>query len=120
MGSGVAAGIKYTYPGAYSHYRKEYEDTGLRLGTNNIFPVSATLVIVNAIGQEDFGSGKRFVSYDAIQECFEKLNDRIANSDFPREVHIPMIGCGLGGGSWTIIKSIIEDTSKYPVTVWTL
>ncbi len=118
MGSGVALAIKNAYPGAYQHYLNEYAATGLALGTNNIFSVSDTLVIVNAIGQEDFGSGRRFVSYDAIADCFEELNTLVKFSSCPKELHIPKLGAARAGGNWAIIKTIIEETMDYPVTLW--
>lgn len=118
MGSGVALGIKNIYPLAFHHYRKEYETSGLTLGTNNIFPVDDKLVIVNMIGQRDFGSGGRFVSYDAIQECFESLNKVIDISSFPKEIHIPKLGALRAGGNWEIIREIIEQTVEFPVTLW--
>jgi O-acetyl-ADP-ribose deacetylase (regulator of RNase III) len=122
QGSGVALAVKKMYPEAYMHYRAEYEDKGLDLGTNNIYFVSDKLAIVNAITQKDFGSdGKRYVSYDAIQSCFEDLNTRIEKTFIlPQEIHIPFLGSGLGGGNWEIIKTIIEQTVTYPTTVWVL
>lgn len=118
MGSGVALGIKNLYPEVFAHYRSAYETSGLTLGTNNVFPVSNTLVIVNSIGQKDFGSGRRFVSYDAIQECFDSLNSLIDNSDYPKEIHIPKLGAYRAGGNWEIIREIIEQTMDFPVTLW--
>ena len=118
MGTGVAAGIKQKYPAAFKHYRKQYEDIGLELGTNNVCPVSEKLMIVNLIGQEDFGTGKRFVSYDALCKCFENLNTSIKNSNYPIEIHIPKLGAARAGGNWEIIREIIEQTSNYPVTLW--
>lgn len=119
MGSGVAAAVKRMYPEAYNHYRKEYEDTGLTLGSNNIFQVSDTLIIVNAITQEHFGSAsKRYVSYDAIQECFEEINSLMKQSKISKELHIPRLGAARGGGNWEIIREIIEQTMDYPVTLW--
>jgi O-acetyl-ADP-ribose deacetylase (regulator of RNase III) len=119
MGSGVAAAVKRMYPAAYKHYREEYEDIGLRLGEINVYQVSDNLMIVNAITQENFGSvRKRYVSYDAIQECFERINFRMKDGLVPKELHIPRLGAARGGGSWNIIEAIIEDTMNYPVTLW--
>ena len=64
----------------------------------------------------------RSVSYDAVQTCFQVVNDFITtNQGFvmtPAEVHIPLIGAARGGGNWEIIREIIEQTMDYPVTLW--
>lgn len=122
QGSGFALAVKNMYPYAYEVYRDAYETNGLPLGTNISVPVSDDLVVVNSITQQYFGSDKtiRYVSYDAIQACFENLNDLVDNGEFTKEVHIPMIGAGLGGGNWEIIREIIEQTVTFPTTLWIL
>lgn len=124
MGSGVALAVKQTYPAAYTHYRNEFENKGLVLGKAYPVTVSPELKIWNAITQDAFGMGVRQVSYDAVATCFEEINAYIAEGregmdDLqPQEVHIPMIGAARGGGNWNIIKTIIEETMDFPVTLW--
>lgn len=123
MGSGVALGVKNTYPSAYEDYIKQYNSKeGLILGVAYPSSVSDNLVIWNAITQNLFGAGTRQVSYDAIETCFSDINRFLKDGDgiWAQEIHIPYIGAGLGGGSWNIIKSIIEDTVSFPVTVWSI
>jgi len=126
MGSGVALGVKNLYPSVYLDYRELYEAGKLKLG--NAYPSLATinLKIWNAVTQDGFGGPGRHTSYDAVQTCFQQVEDYL-NAGFesmadlqPKEIHIPFIGAGLGGGSWNIIKSIIEETVTYPVTVWSI
>ncbi len=124
MGSGVALAVKRKFPGAYDSYIMQHEMTGLRLGTAYPFIVSSDLMVWNAITQDGFGSPTRNTSYDAIQTCFEQINDHIAQGlegvayMQPNEIHIPMIGAARGGGNWEIIREIIEQTVTYPVTLW--
>lgn len=124
MGSGVALAVKQTWPHVFEAYRKEYEANGLVLG--RAYPIAATpkITVWNAITQNLYGKGTRMVSYDAVQTCFQAVNDWIelyqSSVMAPAEVHIPFIGAGLGGGSWNIIKSIIEDTMDYPITAWSI
>jgi O-acetyl-ADP-ribose deacetylase (regulator of RNase III) len=124
MGSGVALAVKETYPQAYKDYSKHYDEGTLTLGAAYPVEVDSNLIVWNAITQNLYGTNKRMVSYDAIQTCFQDINDFIFVSreiyTIPAKVHIPYIGAGLGGGSWNIIKSIIEDTMNYPVFVWSL
>lgn len=123
MGSGVALAVKNKYPGAYLDYRNIHDEEGLELGTAYPFCPTTDLVIWNAITQEGFGQPTRNCSYDAIQTCFEDINnavDHSADIGIVKEIHIPMIGAGLGGGNWEIIREIIEQTVTHPVTLWVL
>lgn len=122
MGSGVALAVKNKYPAAFKDYRTEYVDRGLILGKAYPFEISDNIVLWNAITQEGFGAPTRNCSYDAIQTCFEEINDTalVLSNIIPKEIHIPFLGAGLGGGSWNIIKAIIEDTVQIPVTVWSI
>ena len=123
MGSGVALAVKQMYPLAFKDYRDIYEDEGLDLGMAYPYMPSEELVIWNAITQEGFGQPTRNCSYDAIQECFAQINEAmgiVTDLGIVQEIHIPFLGAGLGGGSWNIIKAIIEDTVSYPITVWSI
>jgi len=124
MGSGVALAVKNMYPAAFEDYRGIFEDEGLELGWAYPFmPDTEPLVIWNAITQEGFGQPTRNCSYDAIQTCFQQINEAVANTadlGIPQEIHIPAIGAGLGGGNWEIIREIIEQTVTFPTTLWVL
>lgn len=121
MGSGVALAIKNKYPLAYQDYRDIYEDEGLELGTAYPYMPSTKLVIWNAITQEYYGQPGRNCSYDAIETCFADINAAVLSLDeVVKEIHIPLLGAGLGGGNWEIIREIIEQTCTVPVTLWIL
>jgi O-acetyl-ADP-ribose deacetylase (regulator of RNase III) len=65
--------------------------------------------VANCFTQQYFGSdGKRYVSYDAMNDCMEKLYLFCVNQGI-NEVAIPKIGCGLAGGDWNIVRSILES-----------
>lgn len=123
MGSGVALAIRNKWPQVFSRYRDTYEQEGLQLG--EVFPVTVSpeLRVWNAITQNLYGrNGSRFVSYDAVETCFSEINQYLLTvpDPAPRELHIPLIGAGLGGGNWEIIREIIEQTVTYPTTLWVL
>lgn len=123
MGSGVALAVKRKFPGAYEDYKKLFDDNHLNLGNAYPYLANDNLVIWNAVTQNLYGTGIRQVSYDAVQTCFQDINDTInsgsdAVSNIPKEIHIPMIGAARGGGNWEIIREIIEQTVQYPVTLW--
>jgi O-acetyl-ADP-ribose deacetylase (regulator of RNase III) len=125
MGSGVALGIRHTFPAAYIHYLNMHSGSGLVLGRAYRVEISPKLSVWNAITQNLYGTSIRQVSYDAIETCFREINEGIYmhretadKVDFPTDVHIPMIGAARGGGNWEIIREIIEQTMEYPVTLW--
>jgi O-acetyl-ADP-ribose deacetylase (regulator of RNase III) len=120
MGSGVALAVKKTYPEAFNSYRAQYESVdGLELGQAYPYAVNQHLVLWNAITQQGFGQPTRNCSYDAIQTCFEYISSSmLLLNEVPAELHIPLIGAGLGGGNWNIIANIIEETVPWPTTVW--
>ena len=130
QGSGVALAVKKKYPGAYKTYVAylQLDKDTQRPSLGRVFPYKVedkALVIWNAITQEGFGHPTRNMSYDAIETCFKIVDWRI-NNDHPdtlgvkKEIHIPMIGAGLGGGNWEIIREIIEQTVSVPTTLWIL
>jgi O-acetyl-ADP-ribose deacetylase (regulator of RNase III) len=121
MGSGVALAVKNKYPGAFLDYRSIFEDEGLDLGIAYPYMPTTELVIWNAITQEGFGQLGRNCSYDAIETCFADINQAVLSlNEISKEIHIPMIGAGLGGGNWEIIREIIEQSCTVPVTLWIL
>jgi O-acetyl-ADP-ribose deacetylase (regulator of RNase III) len=113
MGSGVAASIRRLFPEAHKDYMEIYNTLGLRLGEVYITPIEGGAgYIANMITQEFYGGGRRYVSYDAIVDAFERLDEECIDLSIDR-VALPQIGAGLGGGDWKIIEAIIEQTLKY-------
>lgn len=121
MGSGVALAVKNRYPTVFHSYLAEHISSagGLRLGRAYSVDVTDQLVIWNAITQQYFGNPGRNCSYDAIETCFNHINQSVKeNERVVKEIHIPLIGAGLGGGNWKIIETIINETVDFPVSVW--
>jgi O-acetyl-ADP-ribose deacetylase (regulator of RNase III) len=116
MGAGVALLVREKYPEAYEEYVKycrSYDDEDL-LGDCLGVTINPKRTILNAFTQLYTGSGKQ-VSYDAIDEVTKRLNTIIPHSD----ISMPMIGAGLAGGNWEIIRTIIQQNmTDVNVTVW--
>lgn len=114
MGSGIALEIKNRFPGAYELYHETHKKSGLWLGTIIPYHDNSGKIIINAITQDGYGrDGSRFVQYDAVAMCFAKIAkwfNSIPNP--PKTLYFPLIGAGLGGGSWPIISAIILDELK--------
>ncbi|WAE77134.1 macro domain-containing protein [Escherichia phage ph0011] len=109
MGSGFAKELRNRYPMAYDDYKAYEKEMGfLRTGQISYSLVSNDLIIANCITQQYYGNdGKKYVSYDAVDDVFKQLN-YLCNVERSIHVHFPKIGADLGGGNWNVIKEIID------------
>lgn len=113
MGSGVAAQIRARWPNVYEVYALKHKVFGLELG--DVIPVATVdgRVVVNAVTQDGFGrDGHRYVDYAAVERCFRTINDRVHGWEV-KEIAMPRIGAGLGGGDWEVIEEIINRTATF-------
>lgn len=114
MGSGVAAGVRARFPGAYEVYRQAYELGELKIGTCTFFQARKDLWIVNAVTQTLGGPNP--LSYPGLAQCFAKVMTFIAMiEDAQGQAYgtlpllFPKIGAARGGGDWAVISKIIND-----------
>ena len=118
MGSGIAKQIKEKYPKVYEKYTMKEPKLGYVQWVE-----CKNRTIINLFTQEYYGRDMRFVSYDAIDIAFARLNDQFS-ALYLNDCHIlgiPKIGAGLGGGNWKIIETIInERTSDIPIVVYSI
>jgi len=124
MGAGAALAVRERLPFAYTAYRNAYCATGLHLGevvwAIDIATDARPRIVGNAITQQAYGRGpQRYVDYEAVRTAIRHVEAFVA---MPPEhviaamppldaVAMPLIGCGLGGGSWSIISAIVEEES---------
>lgn len=112
MGSGIAGQIAQLYPGVPKIDRDmtKFGDK-TKLGHYTWLPIyedndsQEKFIIINAYTQYKAGTDRRHASYDAIADVFGRIADT-----FHRDTKIgyPLIGAGLAGGDWDVIKVIIE------------
>ena len=82
--------------------------------------------IASIFGQEYYGRNGCFTDYDALRRAMEPI--RVMATPFPAypltTVRIPYkMGCGLGGGDWSIVSRIIQEElvdKGIPVEIWRL
>lgn len=88
----------------------------LLLGKVFVYEAAEKLYIANVFGQGDVSSRYRMTSYDATARALEEAQCFFDEASFkhnPNFDGLPLyfpytMGCGLGGGNWTIYSSIIE------------
>lgn len=117
MGGGLAGQISRRYPdimnadGQYSIMCKELSfDLIKRKGYVAWFeiPPKTGIYIASIFGQNDIGVDKRQTDYVSIANGLNTVREFAEVSE--KSVAIPYkIGCGLGGGDWSVVKEIIED-----------
>lgn len=109
MGAGIALTIRKQWPQAYSADTIAHTDGKAELGEISQCTVATKsgtqLTILNCYTQYDIG-GRRPADYEAIALCFEQINEMFKGSD--KRIGIPLIGCGLAGGSWHVVKAMVE------------
>lgn len=96
--------------------------TPFRLGENQYVRVRGDLCVVNMLAQRGVRSqaNPRPVSYAALALCLWQLRFPIRDG---LSVHMPRIGCGLGGGDWAVVEQLVIDAlcrHEIPVYVYDL
>ena len=142
MGSGIALAIRNKWPIVFEEYKKyvdkklEFDgwsggapDADSLLGDFLPVQVDDNLWVGNLFSQCSYGRNPaaqrfgRYTSYDALDICFRNVATwaTVMEGDevVLREVHYPQIGCGLGGGDWSIVSKIIDvRLDTIPHTYW--
>lgn len=112
MESGVAKQLRDKYPPIFDVYKTALQRTtrgGIYsgLGTLSAYQLYDDLVIINLITQLNYGkTGKKYVSYDAIDEALQNFVIAFGDTELP--IYLPTIGAGLGGGDWGVILALIN------------
>jgi O-acetyl-ADP-ribose deacetylase (regulator of RNase III) len=75
------------------------------VGTNEFDFSEMDLTVVNAYTQYSFGTDRQHLDYDALRLCLRKVNHIFKG----KKVGLPLLGAGLAGGDWTLIKKIIQE-----------
>lgn len=97
MGSGVAKALFTKWPKVKSEYHKW---GSMVLGEAQFVEVETELIIANCFTQDRYGrDGRRYANASAIACALGKAA-RYALEREMNEIHIPKIGCGLGGLDW--------------------
>lgn len=121
-GAGFVLAVSKRWPSPEHVYLNAFRNALPRLGDIQVVPVRLGLIVINMIAQHGFFTADCTsipLRYNALQECLRKVGN-IARK-WNASVHMPRIGCGLAGGSWSKVEPIItEQLSGLTVTVYDL
>lgn len=122
MGSGIAKTVREKFPKVYDEYmamcRHENNTPDTLLG-KTLLVRCGDQVIANLFAQRNYGyDGKQYTNYEAFNKCLQHIRESVpvgSSIAFPHG-----IGCGLGGGKWEVILSMIEEelSADYEIEVW--
>lgn len=105
--AGLALQIRNKWPDWYD----DYKQTPGVLGYIGTFDVTQELFVVNLYSQSSIGQQWTYTDYPALRVCLHKVRrfaDGMAGVVLP--VYLPYgLGCGLAGGDWNIVSTIIEE-----------
>jgi O-acetyl-ADP-ribose deacetylase (regulator of RNase III) len=95
------------------HRKAVYLGTPFELGEVQVVNFGEGVWVANMIAQRGVRhsvDAPRAVRYGALRSALIKLADYSHLGLGVPSVHMPRIGCGLGGGTWDEIEPIIQDT----------
>lgn len=124
MGRGVAMAIAKKWPLVKEKYHELFsEASDIRLGRWQAVATDGP-VVINCFLQEHYGPGdRRYVSYDAADDCFASIARNLSVQGRKDSIHFPLIGSSLAGGHWPIMREIIEHRFKdelFEKSLWVL
>lgn len=106
----VAISRRWSEPEAdYRRWYAERDQNDFGLGAIRVVSVAFDLSVANMIGQRDIKrhGGSPPIRYDAVRSCLQALRE--SAHSLTATIHMPRIGCGLAGGDWAQVESIIQD-----------
>ena len=111
-GKGFVRALSHRWPEPEAAYRAWYRDRAdndFGLGAVQLVQVERSLWVANMVGQRGIRRGDRGtpVRYEAIDSALERLAGQAA--DLGASVHMPRIGCGLAGGTWSRVEPLITE-----------
>lgn len=104
MGAGLAGQLAWRYPLVYEKDKETPCGDMSKLGTYSTVKINPHQFIINAYTQ--FKPGANF-EYLALIEILQTLNSTFAGTGYI--FGFPEIGCGIGGGDWEYVKTIINE-----------
>ena len=110
MGKGIALQIKARFPEMYEQYKALCKDSKYNVG--DVFKYQYNDGFIYNLGTQKTWWEKAEMEY--IEKSLQNMMT-IAEEDGVREIAMPAIGAGLGGGDWSKIRKLIDvAAAKHP------
>ncbi|MEU0083252.1 macro domain-containing protein [Streptomyces sp. NPDC006274] len=123
-GKGFVLALSRRWPEPEAAYRRWHRDRAgndFGLGAAQFVQVGPYLWVANTVGQRGIRTGSKGVPvrYEAIDRALAAVGDKAV--ELGASVHMPRIGCGLAGGTWSRVEPLIAGrltARSIPVTVY--
>ncbi|MER7953201.1 macro domain-containing protein [Streptomyces sp. NPDC096030] len=124
-GKGFVLALSRRWPepeAAYRRWHRERARNDFALGAAQFVQVGRYVWVANLVGQRGMRTGRSTgvpVRYEAIDAALGLLAAKAG--ELGASVHMPRIGCGLAGGTWSRVEPLIAErlTARgIPVTVY--
>lgn len=104
-GRGFVLSISKKWPHVELTYRRMGRNGTPRLGETRLIEVEPGLLVANMVAQRGLisKSNPTPIQYDALADCL----GAVASLAHKHSVHMPRIGCGLGGSDWSKVEPIV-------------
>jgi len=110
---GFAGQVRQQYSKAFQDYIEVYESIGLYLGSVITSEVEDGKYIFNMVNQDSIGRGSRKVDYEALYKTLETSRYWVDKLQIEGNIGIPSkLSSDLGGGSWRVVKAMIDEVFK--------
>lgn len=95
---------------AYRAWHRGRSNNDFGLGAVQIVQVTSYIYVANMVAQHGMktGSAGPPIRYDALEQCLHKLAQEAQS--LHASIHMPRIGTGLAGGTWSEIEPILQRT----------
>lgn len=118
MGRGLALAIRTKYPDVFRRYEQYCAEHRARdlLGKVLLIPTHDGKVICNVFGQNGYGTARQQTDYAALSKALTNLAKIVPHNE---PIAFPYgMGCGLGGGSWSIVEKMIREIFNHHMVVF--
>ncbi|WP_369264229.1 macro domain-containing protein [Streptomyces sp. R35] len=111
-GKGFVLAVSRRWPEPEAAYRAWHRDRAhndFGLGAAQFVQVDRYVWVANLVGQRGIRTGSKGVPvrYEAIDTALGRVVGKAA--ELGASVHMPRIGCGLAGGTWSRVEPLIAE-----------
>ena len=120
-GRGFAVAVRRRWPSVHDDFRN-WAAHGLQLGDVRLTHAAESVLVASMVAQSGYGPSKHpRIRYAALRMALGTVTQAALGTN--ATMHIPRIGTGEAGGTWTIIEELVRDECTLrgvPVTVYDL